>query len=154
MDASGFDLILTAWAVLWAGVWKRRHLLPATPGSSMVGLRSRCRRSRHGILHWSILSDHGAWWTVGAVALARLRLAAAIIVTIRKRFGRRCDSQRPSIGERLVKLRGLKRRPRSPWRKPMARSEIAHFDMDVASPDRGLANAPHADAAGQTGPPS
>jgi hypothetical protein len=27
MDAFGFVLILTAWAVLWAGVWKRRHLL-------------------------------------------------------------------------------------------------------------------------------
>jgi hypothetical protein len=35
-----------------------------------------------GLIAWSVLGDHGAWWIVGAGVLAAIQLAAAARVSL------------------------------------------------------------------------
>lgn len=77
LDAAGGALVLLAWALLWAGLWRRRHALPvrawllAAAGAG-AGL---------AVLVWAVRGDHGAWWLLGVALLAGVQLAAAVAVS-------------------------------------------------------------------------
>jgi hypothetical protein len=83
IDSVGALALLAGWTVLDVATWRRRRslllrrevlMVMAAPGIAAVAL-----------VLWSVLGDHGAWWIVGAVALAAIQLTAATRATFVER---------------------------------------------------------------------
>lgn len=82
LDAVGAGVLVLAWSLLWVGVWRRRDRLPRR-GTWWAGAGA-VLACGGVVLVWSVLGDHGAWWVLGAGAVAGVQLLAALLVSDRR----------------------------------------------------------------------
>jgi hypothetical protein len=80
IDGIGVLLLVAGWVVLDIATWRRLHrrslrreILVLLAGAGIAGA---------GLVLWSVLGDHGAWWIVGAVLLAVIQLSVATRSTL------------------------------------------------------------------------
>lgn len=72
-DLVGIALLLIGWAVFLRAVWRARRAVraPALPVALVVAAAA-------GVTAWSVLTDTGAWWLLGAVALVGVQVWLAL----------------------------------------------------------------------------
>jgi hypothetical protein len=75
VDALGIVLLVSGWTILDLATWRRRGRLGL--GSGVFALVGVIAAVAAGLVVWSVLGDHGAWWMAGAVILAAIQLLAA-----------------------------------------------------------------------------
>jgi hypothetical protein len=79
VDGVGVLLLLARWATLDIATLRRRGRL-ASPGA--LTFTAIAALGGVGVIAWSVLSDHGSWWIVGAGVLAAIQLTAAVCVSL------------------------------------------------------------------------
>ena len=79
VDLAGSLLLLAGWLVLDAWIWHGRH------GLERLGIRRLLRlfvapaMAGAALTVWSISTDSGWWWLLGAVLMGAVQLAAALV---------------------------------------------------------------------------
>jgi hypothetical protein len=82
VDAIGSVILVAAWVVLLAGIWKGRHRLPRN--RLLWGSVLLVAAMAGALLVWSITGDRGRWWMFGGSVLLSLQLGAAVFATERE----------------------------------------------------------------------
>ncbi|MGP9652116.1 hypothetical protein ACT3TP_16735 [Glutamicibacter sp. AOP38-B1-38] len=82
-DLLGIAILLLGWVLILVPLFRARALLPV-PGLVLGGFLAGL-----AIVMWSVLSDTGTWWVLGASLSAGIQLAAAISVAAGRRPSRR-----------------------------------------------------------------
>ncbi|HET7929064.1 MAG TPA: hypothetical protein VFM40_05870 [Actinomycetota bacterium] len=72
-------LLVAGWVALDIATWRRRHRL--SPSRAVRLLTQIAALGAAGVVAWSVLGDHGAWWIGGACVLAAIQLIAAVRVS-------------------------------------------------------------------------
>jgi hypothetical protein len=74
-DGIGVLLLVIGWATLDIATWRRRRRL--APQRGVLVFEAIAALGAAGLIAWSVLGDHGAWWIAGACVLAAIQLMAA-----------------------------------------------------------------------------
>jgi cation transport ATPase len=82
VDGVGVLLLVAGWAILDTATWRRRYGLRV--GREVLVLTAVGGATASGLVLWSVLGDHGAWWVAGATVLAAIQLSAAVMATSRR----------------------------------------------------------------------
>jgi hypothetical protein len=80
IDGVGVLLLLAGWATLDIATFRRRGQLVSRP--SVLTFTAIAALGAAGVIAWSVLGDHGAWWIVGAGVLVAIQLTAAALVSL------------------------------------------------------------------------
>jgi hypothetical protein len=79
LDGVGVLLLVSGWAILDVATWRRRHTLHVRRGALLLTVVAAAAAA--GLVLWSVLGDHGAWWAAGASVLAAIQVSVAASVT-------------------------------------------------------------------------
>ncbi len=63
--------------------WRRRRALSLR--REVIVVMAAAGAAAAAVVVWSVMGSQGAWWVVGAIALAALQVIAAINVTLAQR---------------------------------------------------------------------
>lgn len=80
VDGIGVLLLVAGWTVLDVATWRRRRMLSLR--REALGMVAVAGIAAVGLVLWSVLGDHGAWWIAGGFVLAAIQLTAAARVTL------------------------------------------------------------------------
>lgn len=78
-DGIGVLLLVIGWATLDMATWRRRRRL--APKRGVLAFAAIAAFGAAGLIVWSVLGDHGAWWIAGACVLASIQLISAARVS-------------------------------------------------------------------------
>lgn len=92
LDAVGIVLILLGWSVLWRTLWTYRHFMPRSRRWRVTALGVLVVAV--GVCAWSITTDSGMWWAVGAAAAGLVQAVAAAAVTVSRRASGAASTRR------------------------------------------------------------
>lgn len=77
-DLAGAALLTAGWVLLNVYTWKRRRALGSVPTGWKVVLLV-CVLAGAGLIVWSVSQDQGDWWLLGALLVASVQVAAAVL---------------------------------------------------------------------------
>jgi hypothetical protein len=77
-DLAGAILLTAGWVLLNAWTWKHRRALGSVPTGWKICLMV-CVLAGTGLIAWSVSQDRGNWWLLGALVVAAVQAAAAVL---------------------------------------------------------------------------